>query len=105
ASVTLCAKEWTEDDSGRLQSSRWTRRVSLADRIDGALHADGGHAAKINRTHASEAGRTGRVGFQKLMRRIAGQTGAGQFRRGAAEDRDDRGADGGGNVHRAGVVC
>src|SRR2546425_4379012 len=39
-----------------------------------------------------------------MMRRVARQTGAGHLRRSAAEDRDDRGSDGSGDVHWAGIV-
>ena len=39
-----------------------------------------------------------------MMARVAGQPRAGQVRRGAAEDRDDGRADGGGDVHRSGVI-
>ena len=38
------------------------------------------------------------------MASFAGQTGSGQFRRGAAEGNHDRRAQRGGNVHGAGVV-
>lgn len=39
-----------------------------------------------------------------MVARVAGEAGAGEFERGAAERDDDRGAEGGGDVHGAGIV-
>jgi hypothetical protein len=40
-----------------------------------------------------------------MVVRVAGQSGGGEFWRRAAEGDHDRGAQGGGDVHGAGVVC
>ena len=61
-------------------------------------------AAEINGAFAQEARRTRRLRVEQAMARVAGQAGAGEFRRGAAKRHHHRRAQGGGDVHGAGVV-
>ena len=65
---------------------------------------DGGHAAEVDGAGAAEAGRAGGAGGEDMEARVAGQSWGGEFGRGAAEGDDDRGAQGGSDVHGAGVI-
>src|ERR1700722_3983921 len=72
--------------------------------FDDAGYGNARHAAEINGALAKETRRTGCIGAKELVARIAGQAGAGEFRRGAAKRNDDRRAERGGYMHRPGIV-
>ena len=76
----------------------------MQDRFDDALGADAGHATEINRARPAETGRARGSGCEQLMTRIARQPRTGQLRRRAAKGHDDRGPEGGGDVHWPGIV-
>ena len=76
----------------------------LQDGVDDGGDGDGGHTAEVDGAGAAEAGRAGRVCGEDVVPSVAGQSGGGEFGRGAAEGDDDRGAQGGSDVHGAGVI-
>jgi len=80
-------------------------KLELQHRLDDAFDGDAVHAAEINRAFAQKARRTGRVGFQQpVVPLVARQARPGQFRRRAAERHNNRRAQRGGDMHRAGIV-
>ena len=74
------------------------------DGVDDGGDGDGGHATEVDGAGAAEAGGTGGVGGEDMVMRVAGQSGGGEFGRGATEGDDDWGAQSGSEVHRAGVI-
>src|SRR3954452_23366657 len=72
--------------------------------LDNGFDGDAGHAAEINGAGAEETRGARRVRLEENIAFIAWQTGAGQVRGSAAEGDHYGSPEGGGDVHRAGVV-